>query len=193
MDLVERVKAILLSPKTEWEVIEREPADTAGLYKSYVAILAAIPAVASFVRSSVFGYHVPMMGTVQMGMGGALSHAIVRYIVSLVMVYVAALIIDALAPTFQAQKNPGQALKLAAYSATAGWVAGIFGLIPGLGFLRILGLYSVYLLYLGLAPLMKAPADRAAIYAGAIIVAAIVAAVVLSLVLGVLGMSRMMY
>ena len=47
MNLFERVKAILLSPKSEWLVIEREPPDTVGLFKNYVAILAAIPAVAS--------------------------------------------------------------------------------------------------------------------------------------------------
>ena len=47
---VARVKAILLTPKTEWSVIDgREPAMPTTLFTNYVAILAAIPAVASLI------------------------------------------------------------------------------------------------------------------------------------------------
>jgi len=42
MDLVQRVKQILLSPRTEWQVIEAEPTTTAELYKTYIIPLAAI-------------------------------------------------------------------------------------------------------------------------------------------------------
>jgi len=45
MDIVARAKAIMLTPKTEWPVIEHEPGDPAYLFSNYVAILAAIPAV----------------------------------------------------------------------------------------------------------------------------------------------------
>ena len=49
MNLVERVKAILLTPKTEWAAIEGEPGDPPYLFTNYVAILAAIPAVCGFI------------------------------------------------------------------------------------------------------------------------------------------------
>jgi hypothetical protein len=42
-DLVGRVKRLLLSPSTEWERIDAEPATIKGLYVGYVCILAAIP------------------------------------------------------------------------------------------------------------------------------------------------------
>ena len=71
---------------------------------------------------------------------------------------------------------------MAAYSSTAGWVAGIFSLIPGLRMLGILGLYSIYLLYLGLPILMKAPAERAAAYTALVVVAAIVLFMVVGMV-----------
>ena len=62
-----------------------------------------------------------------------------------------ALIIDGLAPTFSGQKNQENAMKLAVYSMTPAWLAGVFALIPGLGFLRLLALlYSVYVFWLGL-------------------------------------------
>jgi hypothetical protein len=92
---------------------------------------------------------------------------------------VVALIIDALAPTFGAQKNFPNALKLAVYSYTPGWVAGIFLLIPGLSFLTVLGLYGLYLLWLGLPPLMRSPPEKALGYAAAVVVCAIILAIVL--------------
>jgi hypothetical protein len=88
--------------------------------------------------------------------------------------YVLALIIDALAPTFNSQRSRIQALKLAAYSSSAGWVAGIFGLIPWIRPLEILGLYSVYLLYLGVPVLMKTPREKVLPYTAGIVLAGVV-------------------
>ncbi|HEV8613124.1 MAG TPA: YIP1 family protein, partial [Gemmatimonadales bacterium] len=95
---------------------------------------------------------------------------------------VLALIIDALAPSFGGQKNPIQALKVAVYSSTAAWLAGIFAIIPSLGVLGILGLYSLYLLYLGLPILMKAPQDKAIGYTLVVVIVGIVIFVVIGVV-----------
>jgi hypothetical protein len=49
MNLVERIKGILLQPKLEWPVIECEPGNAGYLFSNYVAIVAAaIPAVCTF-------------------------------------------------------------------------------------------------------------------------------------------------
>lgn len=178
--LVERVKAILLSPKIEWPRIEAEPATIADIYKKHVIPLAAIGPVASFIGQMAFGtsilgitYRPPLMF--------ALSTAITGYVVTLVMVYVMALVIDALAPQFSAVKNQTAAFKVAAYSATAGWVAGIFGILPALWILGILGgLYSLYLIYLGLPVLMKAPQDKAVGYIAVVILVMIVAGLLIT-------------
>ena len=183
MNLLDRVKNILLNPREEWRVIDAEPATPAELYKEYIIPLAAVGPVASAIGSLVFGYHAfglsyrPPIGTV-------LSSTIVTYLLTLGGVYVLALIIDALAPHFGGTANQLQALKVAAYSSTASWVAGIFGLIPALSWLGILGLYSLYLLYLGLPVLMKAPEDKAAGYTAVIVIAAIVLFLVIGLVAG---------
>lgn len=115
--------------------------------------------------------------------GTAITGAIVSYVLALIGVYVLALIIDGLAPTFGGTKNQIQALKTAAYSSTASWLAGIFVLVPGLRVLTILGLYSLYLLYLGLPVLMKAPQEKAGAYTGVVVLAAIV----LFFVIGMVG------
>ena len=131
MDIVDRVKAILLTPKSEWLVIERESGDPTYLFTNYVAILAAIPAVCGFVGESIIR-SLAAIGTVRVGIVSGIASAIVNYLLAFVMVYVMGVIIDALAPTFNGQKNQPNALKLAVYSMTPAWLAGIFSLIPRL-------------------------------------------------------------
>ncbi len=185
MNFVERVKRILLSPKTEWEVIDAEPTTVAELYTRYIAPLAAIGPIAQLIGYSVFGVAVPFVGTYRVPIGSAITQAIVTYVLALVGTYVLALIIDALAPTFNGQRSQIQALKLAAYSLTASWVAGIFALVPGLRILTLLGLYSLYLLYLGLPVLMKTPREKAVGYTVVVIVAAIILAMITGAIAGV--------
>jgi len=182
MDLVERAKRILLQPGQEWQAINTETTTTADLYKSYIAPLAAIGPVASIIGMSVVGVSVPFFGMYRVPFGTAISHAVVSYVLTLAGVYVLALIIDALAPTFAGQKNDIQALKLATYASTAAWLAGVFTLIPMLSILGVLGLYSLYLLYLGLPILMKAPQEKALAYTAVVVVAAIVVFAVISVV-----------
>jgi hypothetical protein len=173
VNLVDRVKGILLAPRNEWTIIDGESATVQGLYTGYIIPLAAIPAIAGFIGMSLVGFS--FMGTsIRAPIGTGLTGAVARYLGALLGTYVLALIIDALAPTFGAQKSTIQALKVAAYSSTAAWVAGIFLILPSLGMLSILGIYSLYLFFLGLPLLMKVPEDKAMPYTIAVIVAAIV-------------------
>ena len=181
MALADRVKNILLTPKTEWPVIDAEPTTVADLYKGYIMPLAAIGPIAQAVGWTVFGLRVPFLGTYRTPIGTALVSALVTYLLTLAAVYVLAIIIDKLAPTFNGTPSQIQALKVAAYSSTASWVAGIFVLIPALSMLSILGVYSLYLLYLGLPVLMKTPPEKALSYTVVVILAAIVLFMVIGL------------
>ena len=53
MNLVDRIKGILLQPKSEWSKIESEPGDAGYLLSNYVAILAAIPPICTFIGTSI--------------------------------------------------------------------------------------------------------------------------------------------
>jgi hypothetical protein len=194
MNLVDRVKRMLLSPQQEWEVIDGEATTPSALYTGYIMPLAAIGPIATVIGYSVFGNRMPSGGTVyRVPLGSAIMSAIVTYVLTLVGVYLLALIIDAFAPTFGGTKSPIQALKVATYSSTAGWVAGIFAIMPGLRTLTILGLYSIYLLYLGLPALMKAPKDRAVAYTVLVVVVEALLMIMVGLVGGQFsGMRPMM-
>ncbi len=177
MNLVDRAKNLLLTPKTEWAAIDAETHTVQDLYTGYVMILAAIPPVATFIGLTLIGMGIRMPITV------GVVHLILTYVLSLASVYVIALIIDALAPNFGGQKNFMQAFKVAAFAPTASWVAGVLYIIPVLGILAILGgLYSLYLLYLGLPRLMKTPDDKAAVYTVVVILVVIVLYVVIGAV-----------
>ena len=193
MNIIERIKGILLRPKEEWQVIAGETTPIVELYKSYIILLAAIGPVASFIGMSLVGVSLPMGGSFRVPITTGIISAIVQYVLTLVGVYVLAFIIDTLAPTFAGAKNIDQAFKLATYSYTPGWLVGIFALIPALGILGILGLYGLYLLYLGLPVLMKSPKEKSTGYTIAIIVAAIIIFAVIGVVSGAFipGASRM--
>jgi Yip1 domain len=187
MNIVQRVQDILLKPKETWPVIEQEPADTASIYKNYLVILAAIPAIASFIGLTLIG--VGAFGVhVRVPLLAGLVNLVVGYVLSLVMVFVLALVVDALAPTFGGTKNQLNALKLVAYAGTAGFVGGIFSLLPSLAVLGLLAaLYSIYLIYTGLPVLMKNPADKSVAYTVVVIVCGIVAGAILAAVTSLLS------
>jgi len=189
MNLVERAKRLLLTPGPEWQVIDTEPTTTGDLYRQYIIPLAAIGPIARFIGFGLIGIHIPFSGvTYRTPIVRALVGALVSYVLALVGVFVLAMIIDMLAPTFGGTTNRIQALKVAAYSSTAAWLAAVFAIVPGLSILGILGLYSLYLLYLGLPILMKSPSDKA----GAYTVVVVLVAIVLFMLIGVVGTRVMM-
>jgi hypothetical protein len=173
LQLIERVKAIVLRPQSEWKVIAREKDTLSDLLASYVAILAAIPELAHFIGQSFVGGFAPIIPN--------LVRAIIVYLVTFAMVYIIAGVIDLLAPRFGGKKNFPNAVKLSVYSHTPLWLAGIFLLVPGLNFLLILGLYGVYLLWTGLPLLMQVPNEKALPYAMIVTVCALIPALVLTI------------
>ena len=186
--LADRVKNILVSPKTEWPVIDGEPSTIASIYTSYVLILAAVGPIASLIGQQVFG--IGGFGfTWKPSLSYSIGSAVITYVMSLIMVYVLALIIDALAPTFGGTKDQLKAFKVAAYASTASWLAGIFQIFPPLMILMIVGLYSLYLFYLGLPRLMRVSEDKALGYTVVVILAAIVLTVVVFWIVGMIVFS----
>jgi Yip1-like protein len=175
MALIDRVKNIIVAPKAEWDVIAAEVTPNAQLITGYVLPLAAVAAIAGFIGASVVGTSMPMMGTVRLGIAWGLGSAILKVVMAVVMVFVLGYIIDALAPTFGAQKSLPQALKVAAYAYTPVWVASIFTILPMLGIVVLVGaIYAIYLLFLGLPRVMHGPQDKAAGYTALVVVVGIV-------------------
>ena len=191
--IVERIKAILTTPRTEWPAAAAEPATVQNLYAGYIAIVAALPIIAGFIKGSLIGagaFGITVRTPIGMGIVGMVLH----YVLVLAIVYVVALIINALAPTFGGQKDMVQALKTVAYSWTASWIAGIAVIVPWLGWLIAIAgaIYAIYLLYLGLPHTMKCPPEKAGGYtAVSVIIAIVLSWIVGAIVVGVIGTAAM--
>lgn len=173
---INRVKAILLRPAATWKTIDSEFTNPAKLYGGWVLPLAAIGPVCLAVGMVVFGLRIPYVGvTYRVPITTALTQGAIEYVLNVVVVFFFALVIDLLAPTFGGTRNSVQALKVAAYSSTAWWVAGVFYLIPPLALVGVLvSLYSLYLLFVGLPVVMKAPKDNAMGYVIVVVIGAVV-------------------
>src|ERR1041385_2440973 len=188
MNLLDRIKGILLQPKSEWAKTESEPGDAGYLLTNYVAILAAIAPICTFIGTSIIG-----VGGERIGIGLGLVRAVVVYVLTLIGFFVVGYIIDFLAGTFGARKNLQNAMKVSAYAPTAAWLAGVFNILPALSFLAILGLYSLYSLYTGIGALMRPAANNALIYTIAVIICAIIVwVVILAIPVLLFGIGTMM-
>jgi Yip1 domain len=193
VNLQSRIFNILTKPKEEWPVIANESTDVVTLYKEYVAPLSAIPAICGFLGMTTIGVTVPSMGNIRAPIGSAFTELVVGYILALLATYLAALVVNKLAPTFQSGGGIVPALKMVAFSSTAVWVTGIVRVVPALGALVLLAaLYGIYLFYLGLPSVMKTPADKVIPYTIVCAVVIVVISVVLTSVAGVFtGVARM--
>jgi hypothetical protein len=189
MNLVERAKNMIVSPKTEWNAVAAEEPNIQQILMGYVLPLALIPTLATIIGWGAIG----ILGFTSFTYGIAMG--LVQLINAFLSVLIAGFVIHALAGSFGSTKNMGRSVQLVAYSMTPIWVFGILNIIPAIGWLSfLLGLYSLYLVYLGLTPLMKTPEDKKAVYmiVSIIILVAvywIISIILTSILLAIFGLS----
>jgi hypothetical protein len=160
MNVVTRAKAMLVDPAHEWGAIEKESGDPAYVLSHYVALLALIPAVFSFVGVCVVGVVAPGAGVVHASLFDGLFGAVFGYVMVCAIVLLLGLIIDLTAPLFGGRRDFDSAFKLAVYAFTPVLLAGIFLILPGLRFLTLGGFYGAYILWCGAPPMMKIAEQR---------------------------------
>lgn len=178
MNLIERVKNMLITPKTEWDVINGETATPQSLLMGYVLPLSLVAAVGSLLKGFLFA--------------GVLSlkffiiTAVIAFIASILAYYITVIIVDMLAPSFGSEKNMGKSAQLVAYSGTPSYIGGLLSFIPVIGWIVSLAawVYGVYLMYLGIGPLKKTPEDKKVVY---MIVAFLIMIVLYFILVAILG------
>ena len=173
MNAAARVKAILIDPAAAWRGFEKDIGDPAYLLSRYVAVLALIPALSSFIGATLIGVVAPSGAILRAGFIDGLFGAIFSYAASCAIVLLLGLIIDLLAPLFGGRRDFEDAFKLAVYSFTPLWLAGIFLLLPGLRFLLLTGVYGIYLFWLGAPRLAKVPEQQSANFTLVIVICAV--------------------
>jgi hypothetical protein len=158
---------MITQPALEWPAVAAEPATTGSILQGYVIPLALIGPVCNLVSTFAFLHRSIVF---------AVAAAALTFVLEIVGVFAVAFIADALAPSFGGAKDSLASFKWVAYSSTARWVAGVLQLVPIAGPLLILvaSIYSLYVLYLGVVPVMKIAPDKAAGFTIVVVVAYIV-------------------
>lgn len=187
MSIVDRAKNIILKPAEEWNVIADEPATVNSLFTGYAMILAAIPLVAGILFTGALGITAAGLGgmgggMMTMGFSAVATMAILGYVLSLVTLYVMSIIVNAVSPNFNGKSDMVQSTKLMTYASTPTWAAGLVSWIPILGGLISLAAiaYVVYLIYLGLQPVLGVPKEKVAGFTVVIVLVYIVLSLVVS-------------
>jgi hypothetical protein len=187
MSLFNHAFNIITKPKTEWEAIKTEQATVGSIFTNYVAVLALIPVIATFVSLSLIGIGVWGF-TFKYPIGYGIVQAVAGYIIQLLSVYITALVFNALAKSFGSTPDMIGALKLVAFSMTPYWICGIFGIYYALSWLAFVGgIYGLVLLYMGLTPMMGTPADKKVGYFVVSIIVLIVVMVVVGLIINLVA------
>lgn len=189
--LITRVKNMVLTPKTEWPVVEREPTSIGQLYISYVAPLALLAAVLAFIHISLIGVHLPFGGTIRQPFSAGLMSLVMTLVGAFVGLLIVGLVINVLAPTFGGVRDLRQAVKTAAYAFTPAWLGSLFGLLPAFSILLQLAAdcYAIYVLYLGLPVMMRGKQEKAAGYTATVVICTIVLGIVLGAVMAGVGIA----
>jgi hypothetical protein len=182
--MIERIKNILFSPKTEWEKIKAEPTGIAQVLTGYAMPLAAIPAIFGMIGLAVIGINLGFFGTYRLPFTYALIRYVVWYVLMLAGLFLDSIVINALAPSFESKQNSVNAFKLVVYSMTPSFIAGILNIFPMLAILVFLiSLYSIYLLYTGMPVMMETPKEKVVVY----MIVAIVLMIVVNVLVGVIA------
>lgn len=181
--LINRAQAIIMKPVETWPIIAKETDEPMQVFMRYVLPLAAIGPVAALIGGQVFGYGA-FGFSYRPGFTGAITTAVLTYALALVGVWIIAFAANFLSPKFAGKDDFPAAFRLTAYSMTASWLAGIFGLIPALGILGLVGLYSLYLFYKGAPTMMAVPEDKAVGYTAVTVLIALVINFVFSAIVG---------
>jgi hypothetical protein len=167
--VVGRVKRILLSPRTEWMVIENEEISVSHLANHYIFPLAAIPSISLFLGILITAADKGSDWLKTSALLGANLYAL-NIITLLSLTY----LINIISPFFGGKRDLVRSLRLATYSSTPMWVGGISLLVVPIQILVwsiVSFMYGAFILYTGLPRLMQAPVERAASYTATVLAA----------------------
>jgi hypothetical protein len=179
--LIDRAKNICMVPQAEWQVIAGEETTAQKLFTDYAIWLAAISAVGGLLTALFlvrFGFGVMFFAVVGV---------VVQFVLGLGMLYALSYVYDALAPSFGGQKSGLNGLKLAVYSFTPFFLAGVVSFLPfHLGHLALIAAaaYGFYIFYLGCQPLLSIPEDKAVGFTIVSIVIGVVIGAIAGFVIG---------
>jgi Yip1 domain len=163
--LANRVCNMLFHPLSEWQAIRDESTTYKDILFRYVAILAVIPPAAAIAGRYLLDRKISN-SIIQSSFGYVAFTNLLWYCMYVLNVVIAGAVITAVITTPESRWSGGKGFKIAAYSFTPFFIAGLIAVFPKMGWIVYVAiLYSICLLYQGIVSLSSARRTRAAGYA----------------------------
>ena len=181
--IVDRARDLLITPKKEWEIIDKETPNIGVILAGYVLPLLAIGALATFIGQGLIGQGRDLLGRTNTNVTAGLVGALLFVVFTVINIFIIAAATDALAQSFSSEKNWGKSFQMAAYSLTAMYLGSIFLIWPPLQIVSIIcSLYCVYQLYTGIPIMKKTAVDKQVAYLAVIIIITVVCIILVGII-----------
>ena len=176
----QRAYQLIIQPDKTWREIKGESPEIKSLFIKYALPLMLLPLFSSIVRILVARGPFITFSFISNLLVGALAN----YVLSAAALLLAGWLVSVLAQYFSSRTELSLTMKVIIYSMTPVWLAGLFNLVPRLAVLSILGLYSTFLLYVGLPIILETPPDKHTAFAAAVIAIGVFILMYLSITAG---------
>ncbi len=155
-ELYFRTKDLLIKPAAEFKVIAHENISISGINKSIVIPFAAIVGLSELLGMIFTHISSPLDSFIFVFLS-----AIIAFLIVFAQTYFAGKLIGLLGKNINSKNQKETGYALVAYSQIPFYLSLAFvKIFPSLLFLIILGVYSIYLMYIGINILLKIPVIR---------------------------------
>lgn len=181
---------LLINPRSTWDTIANAAPSTTNVLALHTIPLAILPAVCWYYGVTTQGWSIAG-DVMRLTAESALPMCVMFYFAMIGAVLFLAYMVWWMSTTYGERASFAAATALISYTATPFFLAGPMGLFPILWLDIMLGVgiasWCIYLLYLGVSPMMRVPRDRGFLYASAVFGVALVAFV------GLLGVTVLVW
>ena len=182
---INKTKSLLTTPKEAWQQISGESSSIKDLYIKYLIAGFALQAICSFIKGSIIGRTI-LGTTFRTPIGSGLFFAILLTVLGLLFLYVGAWIVNWLAPKFGGNDNLEKAFSFVAHSSFPRIAVSPLVLVPFIGYIftALVGLYSIYISFVGITPMTGVPEDKRFVFLASIIGVGIVISIIFFAICG---------
>lgn len=176
---------LLYSPKSAFEGIAQEPDNLVRTILLHLMPIALPTAFAWYYGVTVAGWTVGTFSDnpLRISVASATPIIILFYLAMIAGTIFIGSMIHWMSVTYEATSTPARAIKLATYTSTPLFIAGLIGFAPVLWLDLIIGTlagcYTIYLLYVGIPRVMHVSEDRGYLFASAALGVGFVAIIVM--------------
>ena len=173
---------LLFTGRRGWQTIADDAPTVARVLMLHTVPFALIPMICWGVGVTQFGWSVAG-DPVRLTVASAVPMVVLFFFACVFGVAFLGYMVTWMSETYGDKATLAQGVTLISYTATPFFVAGLLGLYPILWLDIMLGVavafYCIYLLYTGVAPVMRIAAERGFLYASAVFAVALVSFVAL--------------